>query len=159
MGKQKRYKARKKIRPVRLEKHVRVTFFLVAQTQEEVEAIYRVINYLAEQYGLLIHNGEWDLPVTGFTYSAFHDVGLKKDPIFIGLWWTESEIKYMGMKVPARGIMVERVALFVIDFPVEEPQLDEAIVHLKERIFFIYKECGSPQEEIWIVKQDAYRYA
>ena len=171
-------KIKKKNKTARLERRVRVTFFLVSEIQEEVDAVQKVILYLSHQYWYYISSGKWELPVTGFTHSAVPRVVFKKDPtelefdarrkdsIFVGFWWpeTETEIIYIGdidILVPVEEPAEENVTLFVIDFPIiaEEWKLDQNIAHLKEKIFSIYKEHKRPQEEIWIVKQDIYRYA
>lgn len=179
MKKSQNPKSKKKERPARLERRVRVTFFLVSEVQEEVDAVLDVISYLFHQYWYYISSGKWELPVTGFTHSAVPRVISKKDPaelefgarmedsIFIGLWWPETETKIEHMTedidilVPLEYPVEENVTLFVIDFPViaEEWKLDKDMAHLKEKIFSIYEEHGRPQKEIWIVKQDIYRYA
>lgn len=57
-------------------------------------------------------------------------------------------------------LMAENVVSFIIDLPAvaEEWKFDESITHLKEEIFSTYARNKRPQEEIWIVKQDIYRY-
>ena len=137
------------------------TFFLVAQIQEEVDAVQWVINYLLQQYSFFLTIGEWELPVTGFTHSAVHDIELEKDPIFMGLWWSFTKKKIGGIEAPVLEQMTEKVVLFVVDLPTiaEEWKFDEGIVRLKEEIFSIYSRHGRPQKEIWMVKQDIYRYA
>lgn len=155
-------------KPARLERRVRVTFFLVAEKEEEREAIIDLIKYLDKQYLNFWLHSESELPVTGFTHSAIHSGSIsRKDKtsckmygkgIFWGHWWMEEEETDMG---PALISIKERVVFFVIDFPAvaEEWKTDENIVLLKEKIFETYETFGSPQEEIWIVKQDIYRYA
>jgi len=63
--------------------------------------------------------------------------------------------------IKAIEIMEENVVLFVIDLPVvvEEWKFDNNIARLKREIFSAYARNKRPQEEIWIVKQDIYRYA
>lgn len=146
-----------KVKPVRLERRARVTFFLVAQIQEEVNAVKEVINYLSNQYYFFLRSAKWEIPVRGFTHSAVHDIALQKDPIFTGRWWSERGTR--GLFMIVRYIR-ENVVLFIIDFPTyEKRKLDENIGRLKKKIFSIYEQYGRSQEEIWIVKQDIYRYA
>ena len=97
------------------------------------------------------------MPVTGFTHSAIHDAALQKYQIFIGRWWSDYEANGFSTLELAE----ENVVLFIIDLPAvaEEWRIDEGIEHLKEDIFSIYAKHRRPQEEIWIVKQDIYRYA
>lgn len=148
MKKRKTSKSRKKQKPARIERRVRVTFFIVAGTKGEIDAVEDVYGYLDSQCYL---EEERELPVTGFTYSAIpwpvpppHPViPIMGETIFVGHWW---QITEEGQKIPYR----ERVVLFLIDFPAfpEEWKLDEYIVTLKSRIFAIYERRGSPQEEI-----------
>lgn len=161
MAKRKKPKPAKKEKPARIERRARVTFFLVAHVQEEVNAVEDVINYLNGQYWFFITTGEWELPVTGFTHSAVHEIALQKDPIFMGLWWSWTKIRIGGIEAPKLEQMTENVVLFVVDLPVvaEEWKFDEGIVRLKDQIFSVYARHGRPQEEIWVVKQDIYRYA
>ena len=137
----------------RLERRVRVTFFLVANKEEHLRAVYHIRDYLKRQY--LEKESERELPITGFTHSLFPGLPpwLTGETVFVGCWWRTDED---GTKVLA----VERTALFLIDFPAiaQEWELDEKIALLKTRIFEFYEMCQSPQEEIWIVKQDIYRY-
>lgn len=152
-------------KPARLERRVRVTFFLVAEKEEEREAVLDLIEYLDIQYVYLRSNSEkLELPVTGFTHSAIHSDTISRKNrgspkiyekgIFWGHWWTEEEEEAILISVK------ERVIFFLIDFPAvaEEWKTDENITLLKEKIFETYAIYGSPQEEIWIVKQDIYRY-
>lgn len=164
----KKLKAGRSTKPARLERRVRVTFFLVAQAQEEIDAVERVIDYLFLQYWLHLFEEKWDLPITGFTHSVLPvtipeelGFGRRKNSIFLGHWWSEIKVRIHGVDQPDIEQMEENVVLFVIDLPTvaEEWKFDEGIVHLKEEIFSIYAEHGSPQEEIWIVKQDIHRYA
>ena len=140
--------------PARLERRVRVTFFLVANKEEHLRAVHLIRDYLKSQY--LEAENERELSITGFSQSLFP--GPRPWPsgetVFAGYWWRTDED---GTKVLA----VERTALFLIDFPAlaQEWELDEKIALLKTRIFEFYAMCQSPQEEIWIVKQDIYRYA
>lgn len=139
--------------PARIERRVRVTFFLVANREEHLRAINHIRDYLKWQY--LEDENERELPVTGFSHSLFP--GPRPLPsgetVFAGYWWrTEEREKILA---------VERTALFLIDFPAiaQEWEIDENIAVLKTRIFEFYEMFQSPQEEIWIVKQDVYRYA
>ncbi|MBI3337337.1 MAG: hypothetical protein HY005_01780 [Candidatus Staskawiczbacteria bacterium] len=142
-------------KPARLERHVRVTFFLVANTKEHLRAILNVRNYLKAQD--FLSENERELPVTGFTHSSFPGPlpqWLSGETVFIGYWWNTRE------KV-IKNLMIEKTVLFVIDFLAfaEEWKTDENIALLKTRILGYYETFQSPQEEIWIVKQDIYRYA
>jgi len=136
--------------PAHLERHVRVTFFLVADKKEHLNAIDSVRDYLRWQY--IEEESEKELPVTGFTHSLFPGTPprLSGETVFVGHWWYTTE------KGVAR-LTVEKTALFLVDFPAyaEEWKTDENIALLKRRILELY--C--PQKEIWIVKQDVYRYA
>ena len=153
----------------RVERRVRVTFFLVAESEEQREAVVELIDYLEKQYVRFRSDQEYDLPVTGFTHSSIPSgIISRKDrvtgkmfekAIFWGHWWTEEEEEGTGQPilVPIR----ERVVFFLIDLPAiaEEWKTDENIDFLKTKIFETYEVWESPQEEIWIVKQDIYRYA
>ena len=152
---------KKEEEPARIERHVRVTFFLVAHTQPEVNAVREVIRYLLSQYFCLLLDREWKLPVTGFTHSVIHDVALQKDPIFIGHWWSGYKAGLPMLELlELSELAEENVVLFIIDLPAvaKEWRIDEGIEWLKEDIFSIYKKHRRPQEEIWMVKQDIYRY-
>ncbi len=164
MKKSKNPKPKKKAKPARLERRVRVTFFLVAEKEEAKEAVVDIILYLDAQYFHFTSEGKSELPVTGFTHSAIpfensipHEQilyykNLGKG-IFWGHWWqTEpGEVE----------LIQERVVFFVVDLPAvaEEWKTDESITLIKDRIFHFYEMHDCPQEEIWIVKQDIYRYA
>lgn len=141
-------------KPARLERYVRVTFFLVADTKEHFHAIDRVKDYLKAQD--FFSEKERELPVTGFTYSSYPGFPpwLSGETVFIGYWWDTRE------KV-IKKLMREKTVLFLIDFLAyaEEWKTDENIALLKTRILKFYETVQSPQEEIWIVKQDIYRYA
>lgn len=144
---------KKKSKLARLERRVRVTFFLVAETEEHIQAVLDVGIYLQTQY--LLEGREKEIPVTGFTFSAIPEAASPPSgkSVFTGLWWhTEAGHK---------RLVTEKVVLFFIDFPVvaEEWKTDKDITLLKTRIFDFYEDHHSPQEEIWIVKQDIYRYA
>ncbi len=155
--------------PARLERRVRVTFFLVAETKEHREAIIDLIYYLGNQYLEPQFDGKSELPVTGFTHSAIHSgkmpykgITLGKmfeKGIFWGHWGTEE--KQEDTEFSTVKSIQERVVFFLIDFlaVAEEWQTDENIILLKNKIFKLYEEQESPQDEIWIVKQDIYRYA
>jgi len=157
MKKPRTLKSKKGQKPVRLERRVRVTFFIVAGTKEEIQAVDDVYGYLDSQY--LLEDNEQEVPVTGFTHSAIpRPVPLPYPPIlgesvFIGHWWHTAK---KGEKIPRQ----ERVVLFIIDLLAiaEEWRVDEYIANLKTKIFDIYARRGSPQKEIWIAKQDIYRY-
>ena len=140
--------------PARLERRVRVTFFLVADIREHLSAIRSVRNYLKVQH--FLREDERELPVTGFTHSLFPGLPprISGETVFVGLWWDTTKKGVMK-------IVVEKTVLFLIDFPAyaEEWKTDENIALLKKRIFEFYEMCKSPQKEIWIVKQDIYRYA
>ncbi|MDO8486297.1 MAG: hypothetical protein Q7S77_01190 [Candidatus Staskawiczbacteria bacterium] len=160
--------ASKSKKPARLERRVRVTFFLVAETEGQRNAVLELISYLEEQYVYLSSYGESELPVTGFTHSAIHSSTIHRKGrihskmfekgIFWGHWWTEDEDDIGQISLMP---IIERVVFFLIDFPAvaEEWKTDENINFLKTKIFQTYEKWGSPQEEIWIVKQDIYRYA
>lgn len=159
MRKSKNPKGKKRLKPARIERRVRVTFFLVAETRKHKEAVLRLIDYLDIQFAYLKILGKSELPVTGFTHSAIpFETRVKnlEKGIFWGHWWSEEKV---GLKI-LESIM-ERVVFFLVDLPVvaEEWKFDENIVLLKTRIFEFYERFQSPQEEIWIVKQDIYRYA
>lgn len=142
------------VKPARLERHVRVTFFLVANTEEHLRAIDGVKNYLKAQE--FLSEKEKKLPVTGFTHSLFPGFPqwLSGETVFTGYWWDTSE-KYI------KKLVIEKTVLFIIDFIAyaEEWKTDENIALLKTRILGYYETFQSPQEEIWIVKQDVVRYA
>ena len=94
--------------------------------------------------------------MTGFTHSSYPGFlqWLSGETVFVGYWWDTSE------KI-IKKLMIEKTVLFIIDFLsyAEEWKIDENIALLKTRILGFYKAFQSPQEEIWIVKQDIYRYA
>ena len=139
--------------PARLERRVRVTFFLVVNRKEHLLTVDHIRDYLKVQY--LEDENTRELPVTGFTHSLFP--GAPPSPageaVFAGYWWDTRE----GEKV----LHIEKTTLFLIDFPAyaQEWETDRNITLLKTRIFEFYEMFQSPQEEIWIVKQDIYRYA
>ena len=157
-------------KPARLERRVRVTFFLVAETKEQKEAVIDLIYYLNAQFSRLKLEGKSELPITGFTHSAIHSGAMpRKDmtlgkmfekAIFWGHWWTE-EKEEENTESSMLSLIQERVVFFVIDLlaVAEEWKIDENVIVLKNKIFEFYEEWESPQEEIWIVKQDIYRYA
>src|SRR3989344_1768747 len=136
-------------KPVRLERRVRVTFFLIAETEEERKAVLDLISYLYWQYVHFRSAEKYDLPVTGFTNSAINSSVIShKDivsdkifekGIFWGHWWSEGEDENTGepLLMPVR----ERVVFFLIDLPAvaEEWKTDESINLLKEEIFSIYE--------------------
>ncbi|MBI2053726.1 MAG: hypothetical protein HYT36_00105 [Candidatus Staskawiczbacteria bacterium] len=146
--------AKETSKPARLERHVRVTFFLVADTKEHLRAIDRVRSYLKNQN--FLSENERELPVTGFTHSSYPGFPprLSGETVFVGLWWNTTE---EGIK----EFYAEKTVLFLIDFLAyaEEWKTDKNIALLKTRILGYYETFQSPQEEIWIVKQDIYRYA
>ncbi len=152
--------------PVRLERRVRVTFFLPAGTKGDQDAAREVARSIGSQYlaGTITR-----FTVTGFTHSGIPSeipeeerwarrIHLEKE-IFFGHWW--SDIGIEGVPGISKQSVVEPIVFFLIDYPAfaQEWELDEVLQLLKEEIFSIYAEYGSPQEEIWIVKQDIYRYA
>lgn len=173
---QRQPKKESKEKPAHLERRARVTFFLVAETRQEINAVEEVIHYFFNQYWVHFLGGEWELPITGFTHSVLPrylpktlGMGRKKDSIFLGHWWSETKEK-IKVKVEEKTEMIEALSIkqleenvisFVIDLPTvaEEWKFDEGIVRLKEEIFSAYERNERPQEEIWIVKQDIYRYA
>ncbi len=167
MKKPKKLRTEKKEKPAQIERRVRVTFFLVAELQQEVDSVKHIIDYLYLQYWWYLLRGEWDLPVTGFTHSFLPNtvpksgIERKKDSVFAGYWWSEIKLKRKGIEIPSIDLMEENVVLFVIDLPVvvEEWKFDNNIARLKREIFSAYARNKRPQEEIWIVKQDIYRYA
>ena len=159
MIKSKNPKNKKRLKPVRLERRRRVTFFLVAETIKHKEAVLLLIGYLDNQFADLKMFGKSELPVTGFTHSAIpFEARIKtlEEGIFWGHWWSEEKVKLQMLES-----ITERVVFFLIDLPsvAEEWKFDENIVLLKTKIFELYEKFQSPQEEIWIVKQDIYRYA
>ena len=93
-------------KPAHIERRVRVTFFLVAEKEEEREAVVELISYLDKQYVDLRSYGDSELPVTGFTHSAIpsnatHRKGknprkMLEKAIFWGHWWTEEEEEDTG---------------------------------------------------------------
>lgn len=173
MPKPKKTNVRLKEKPTRIERRARITFFLVAETQQEVNAVREVIHYLLYQYWFHLLGGEWEIPVTGFTHSFIprevpKRIGImfgprEEDSIFVGHWWSKKKrrIKEVKFPVPVVEKIEENVILFVIDLPLvtEEWKLDDGIVRLKKEIFLAYKRNKRAQEEIWIVKQDIHRYA
>ncbi len=141
-------KPEKRGRSVRLERRARVTFFLVSEVQEEVDAVIEIVIYFFNQYWFHLFGHEWELPVTGFTHSFIPDTvskeaprtmlgARKQDSIFIGHWWSENKVRIKGIEAPLIKQVAENVTLFVIDLPAvaEEWKFDESIVHLKEEIF------------------------
>lgn len=159
MRKSENPKRKKGPEPVRLERRVRVTFFLVAETRKHKEAVLRLIGYLDDQFAHLTMFGRSELPVTGFTHSAIPlETRIKtlEKGIFWGHWWSEEK-----MELQILESITERVVFFLIDLPAvaEEWKFDENIALLKTRIFEFYEVFQSPQEEIWITRQDIYRYA
>lgn len=156
MSKPRKSGVKKKLKPARLERRVRVTFFLVTDTKEHINAIDEIVDYLKIQYAYNEDENGRELPVTGFTHSVFPGQLLLPpgEPVFNGYWWRTDEEE-------RKIVTIERTVLFLIDFPAyaEEWKTDENIALLKTRIFEFYEMYQCPQEEIWIVKQDIYRYA
>ena len=166
MGKSKKTKTKKKEkRPVRLERRVRVTFFLPAGRKEDKEAVWDVARSLDSQF---LVGTVTRFTVTGFTHSGIptevpememiaRQIHLVRE-IFFGHWWYEEERE--GHPGLSKISVVEPVVFFLIDYPMsaEEWELDQVLQQLKEEIFSIYAEHGNPQQEIWMVKQDVYRY-
>lgn len=165
MKKSKKLKGKKKEVPVRLERGVRVTFFLPAETNGDIGAVQEVIISLDRQY---LADTITKFTVTGFTHSNVplgtstedifdHELSFR-DEIFFGHWW--SDVKVEGVQRTLKQLIIEGVVFFLIDFPAfpQEWELDQALQRLKEEIFSIYKKHKRPQKEIWIVKQDIYRY-
>ncbi|OGZ69656.1 MAG: hypothetical protein A3F47_02255 [Candidatus Staskawiczbacteria bacterium RIFCSPHIGHO2_12_FULL_38_11] len=154
MSRIKKSRSKNKSKPARLERRVRVTFFLVANQKEHFDAIDDIRDYLKQQY--LEDEKERELPVTGFTHSLFPGSWPfpSGEPVFTGYWWYTSNKK-------DKVLTIEKTALFLIDFPAyaEEWKTDENISLLKNRIFECYERYHCPQDEIWIVKQDIYLYA
>lgn len=142
---------KKRAKPVRLERRVRVTFFLVAEKKEEIDTIREIAIYLQMQY--LLEGREKEIPVIGFTFSSIPDLIPNGRAVFFGHWWHTTET---GRKKLDR----EKVVLFLIDFPAfaEEWKIDKKITLLKARILGYYESNHCPQQEIWITKQDIYRY-
>ena len=136
----------KKKKPTRLERRVRITFFLVGNEEKEIDAVREVINYLDGQFIM----SKPELPVTGFTHCAIPG----RESVFFGHWWYKT-------KEGGRVLMIEKVTFFLIDFPAlaEEWRIDKNIELLKARIFYFYEKHNCPQKEIWIVKEDIHRYA
>ncbi len=136
----------KKNNPARLEKRLRVTFFLAAEKQQEINAVKDIIYYLRKQY-----IQRWNIPIAGFAHSAVYDIFFEKDPIFIGRYCLE------GVPIPQK-YEDENVVLFMVDFVrVSKKKLNKFIMILKKEIFSTYAKYGKPQEEIWMVKQDVYK--
>ena len=166
MGKSKKSQIKKKEKPARLERRVRVTFFLPAGTIGDISAVREVIDSLDNQY---ISDTITKFTVTGFTHSSVpletsaeetldHAKRLQEE-IFWGHWWSSAETE--GVKGVLKKLVIESIVFFLIDYPVfsQEWEIDEVLQNLKEEIFSIYAEYGRPQEEIWIVKQDIFRYS
>ena len=166
MKKPKSPKAKKKGKPARLERRVRVTFFLPAGTKGDQDSARKIAHSIGSQFlaGTITR-----FTVTGFTHSGIpseiseremmsHQFSLEKE-IFWGHWWSYIEVE--GVPGLSKKLVVEPVVFFLIDYPsfAQEWELDEVLQHLKEEIFSIYAQHGRPQEEIWMVKQDIYRYA
>lgn len=155
MKKTKNFGVRRKEKPARLEGRAQVTFFVVAGTKKEIVAVEDIYGYLDYQY--LLEENEKELSVTGFTHSAIprYIPGpiIAEESVFTGHWWYTTE---RGRKIPMR----EKVVLFLINFLslAEKWRVDRYIMHLKTKIFSIYEKRNCSQEEIWIVKQDIYRY-
>lgn len=162
----KKSRTKRKGLPVRLERRVRVTFFLPAGSKGDKEAVRQVIHSLDSQFlvGTITR-----FTVTGFTHSGIptevseqemmaHEIHLEKETFF-GHWWHELKVK--GAPGISKGLVVEPVVFFLIDYLsfAQEWEFDQVLRQLKEEIFSIYEEHGRPQEEIWMVKQDVYRYA
>lgn len=114
------------------ESRTRVSFFLPVNGYPESRAVLSIIRYLKSQatnkYG-----------VTGFTHSAL------SDPIFFGEWWAQ----------PAW--IRDRVVLFMVDYSQDE-RLEGALIRLRRAVFRRYAAIGSPQQEVWIIAQQAIRH-
>ena len=154
MKRRKRTKGTGKEKPVRLERRVRVTFFLVAQIKEEIAAARDVYLYLDWQYWS--EEDEQEIPITGHTHSVIPPPAPfpSEESAFIGSWWYTTK---EGDKIYEQ----KNVVLFIVDLTAlaEEWKTDQYIRRLKERILSYYAARGSPQQEIWVTKQDIYRYA
>ena len=134
----------RKTRPARLERRVRVTFFLPVGTKKEHDVVLDVISYLNGQ----VKNPA--LSVTGFTHSSVNP----ENPVFHGHWWSK-------MKGGGEQLTVERVILFLIDYLAlaEEWKFDAELVRLKKKIHTFYARHRCKQEEVWMIKEDIHRYA
>lgn len=113
----------------------RVTFFLPTAQASEEKAVYDIISYLEQQRTRRV-------PVTGYTHSRL------RNAVFRGGWWAGSDWVREG------------VALFVVDYgyPLGNRQLDRALGRLKQVIGGAYSRHGSPQQEVWLIAQEAIRY-
>ena len=144
MQRAKRPRRGRRTRAPRLERRVRVTFFLPAEYPNEKRAASSVIDYL---------EGQWrnpTLPIMGFTRSTI----LEEHPLFKGYWWS---FKKDGTRIET----IENVVLFLIDFLAlaEEWKFDQELARLKAEILASYERNRCPQEEVWMVKEDIHRYA
>ncbi len=161
----KRSKNKKKIaqteKPVHIERRIRVIFFLPAGTRKDIDTVAEVISFLDSQF--LFPPTEFT--ITGFTHSGIPseekkaNKSLLEDEIFVGHWWSDVKVRKGGRTF--NKLMIESAVFFLIDYLAlaQEWEFDQELLRLKENIFSIYKKYKSPQEEIWIVKQDIYRYA
>ncbi len=118
------------------EERVRVTCHLPINTLSEETAVDGVLDYLkslrAKPFG-----------VKGFTRSQM------RPATFIGYWWSSLKRRWV----------VDKLVVLTIDYKLDFSDLlvSREIKSLKEEIRNCYRECGSPQEEVWVVAHQIYR--
>jgi hypothetical protein len=118
------------------EERVRVTCNLPVNNFKEEGAFWDIVDHLKSLRSKPIG-------VRGFTISQM------RPSAFLGYWWS----------AVARRWMHDRIVLVLIDLQLQfsDPSLSQEISDLKETIRNCYRECGSPQEEVWVVAHQVYR--
>lgn len=123
-----------------MESRTRVFLHLVCNARpEDMRACNQVLDHLQSQR-------RSHPRILGFTSSA-----LRHPSVFQGWWWSST-----------KSWANDEVLLVVIDYEHKDGRFDPALVSalaaLRRRILAIYKECGHPQEEVWIVSHDVLRF-
>ena len=78
-----------------------------------------------------------------------HTTSQVRPAAFMGNWWS----------VVKRRWMQDRIVIVIIDLklPFSDPSVSQEISDLKETIRTCYRDCGSPQEEVWVVAHQVFR--
>jgi hypothetical protein len=118
------------------EDRTRVTCHLPLNNAKEEKAILRVLRYLKDQRNAAVG-------LKGFTHTEF------RPSSFRGYWWNAKKRKWVE----------DKLVLCLIDYRIgfSDERLSAKVEELKSAIRSAYRECGSPQEEIWVVAQQVIR--
>lgn len=118
------------------EDRIRVTCHLPLNNPREEKAVLQCISYLKEQRTAPVG-------VKGFTHSVFRPTA------FRGCWWSTLHKKWVA----------EKIVLCMIDYRLDfgDQRLSQTVAELKDTIRNCYRDCGSPQEEVWVVAHHVIR--